>query len=96
MNVSITTGQAEAVATSGLRQRKKDSSRRAIEDAAWELFAEQGYDETSINDIAERANVAPARSSGTSLRKRRCCTRSSKNYSEWCVRSSAGDPTTSP
>ncbi len=31
----------------------------AIEDAAWELFAEQGYDETSINDIAERANVAP-------------------------------------
>ena len=44
---------------SGLRQRKKDSSRRAIEDAAWELFAEQGYEETSINDIAERANVAP-------------------------------------
>jgi AcrR family transcriptional regulator len=43
----------------GLRQRKKDSSRRAIEDAAWELFAEQGYEETSINDIAERANVAP-------------------------------------
>ena len=43
----------------GLRQRKKDSSRHAIEDAAWELFAEQGYEETSINDIAERANVAP-------------------------------------
>ena len=59
MNASITTEQAEAVAIAGLRQRKKDSSRRAIEDAAWELFAEQGYDETSINDIAERANVAP-------------------------------------
>lgn len=43
----------------GLRQRKKDSSRRAIEDAAWELFAEQGYEETSVNDIAERAGVAP-------------------------------------
>ena len=50
---------AETPAHAGLRQRKKDSSRRAIEDAAWELFAEQGYDETSINDIAERANVAP-------------------------------------
>ena len=59
VNVSITTEQAEAAATSGLRQRKKDSSRRAIEDAAWELFAEQGYDDTSINDIADRANVAP-------------------------------------
>jgi AcrR family transcriptional regulator len=46
-------------AQAGLRQRKKDSSRQAIEDAAWELFAEQGYDDTSINDIAERANVAP-------------------------------------
>ena len=51
-------GRAQRL-TAGLRQRKKDSSRRAIEDAAWELFAEQGYEETSINDIAERANVAP-------------------------------------
>jgi TetR/AcrR family transcriptional regulator, regulator of mycofactocin system len=59
VNTSVTPVQVDEAPHSGLRQRKKDSSRRAIEDAAWELFAEQGYDETSINDIAERANVAP-------------------------------------
>jgi TetR/AcrR family transcriptional regulator, regulator of mycofactocin system len=42
-----------------LRQRKKDATQQAIADAAWDLFAERGYHETSINDIAERANIAP-------------------------------------
>jgi AcrR family transcriptional regulator len=46
-------------AAPSLRQRKKDATQQAIADAAWDLFAERGYHETSINDIAERANVAP-------------------------------------
>lgn len=46
-------------AATSLRQRKKDATQQAIADAAWELFAERGYHDTSINDIAERANVAP-------------------------------------
>ena len=42
-----------------LRERKKYATRKAIEDAAWELFTERGYAATSIDDIAERASVAP-------------------------------------
>src|SRR6478735_8136271 len=45
--------------SASLRQRKKDATHQAITDAAWDLFAEKGYEETSVNDIAERANVAP-------------------------------------
>ena len=70
VNASKTHQQGTAAAHTGLRQRKKDSSRQAIEDAAWELFAEQGYDETSVNDIAERANSPRGRSSVTSPRRK--------------------------
>jgi len=38
--------------------RPRASSREAIADAACELFLEQGYDETSIADIARRAGVS--------------------------------------
>ena len=44
----------------GLRSRKKEKTRRAIEDAALELFAEQGYEATTVNQIAERAEVSTA------------------------------------
>jgi AcrR family transcriptional regulator len=41
------------------QERRKRRTRQAIQTAALELFAERGYRETTINDIAERADVAP-------------------------------------
>ena len=41
------------------QKRRKMRTRQAIQKAALELFAERGYRETTINDIAERADVAP-------------------------------------
>jgi AcrR family transcriptional regulator len=41
------------------QERRKRRTRQAIQKAALELFAERGYRETTIADIAERAEVAP-------------------------------------
>ena len=41
------------------QERRKRRTRQAIQTAALKLFAERGYRETTINDIAERADVAP-------------------------------------
>ena len=41
------------------RRRKKHRTHLAIQKAAFELFAERGYRETTINAIADRADVAP-------------------------------------
>lgn len=41
------------------RERRKLRTRQGIQDAAFELFAERGYRETTIAAIAERADVAP-------------------------------------
>lgn len=50
--------------TSSLRERSRQQRRAAIERAALELFAERGYDETTVADIGERAEVAPRTVSG--------------------------------
>ncbi|HEY5357774.1 MAG TPA: TetR family transcriptional regulator [Streptosporangiaceae bacterium] len=42
----------------GLRQRKKERTRRAIADAAMRLFLERGFDQVSILQIATAAEVA--------------------------------------
>jgi AcrR family transcriptional regulator len=43
---------------SGLRGRKKEKTRRAIQDAALELFAEHGFEATTVDQIADRAEVS--------------------------------------
>jgi AcrR family transcriptional regulator len=42
----------------GLRERKKERTREALETAAIELFDEHGYDATTVDQIAERAQVS--------------------------------------
>jgi AcrR family transcriptional regulator len=43
-----------------LRERKKLKTRRAIQEHALRLFREQGYDATTVEQIAEAAEVSPS------------------------------------
>jgi AcrR family transcriptional regulator len=40
------------------RTRKREATRAALEQAAWELFEERGFSATTVEDITERVDVA--------------------------------------
>lgn len=50
----------EAARHLSLRERKKIKTRIAIRDATYALIEEQGYDATTVEQIAERAEVSPS------------------------------------
>jgi AcrR family transcriptional regulator len=45
---------------SGLRERKKQKTKASIQREALRLFKKHGYDETTIEDIADAAEISPS------------------------------------
>jgi AcrR family transcriptional regulator len=60
MAPASTDSSALSAARPGLRERKKIKTRQAIRKAAYRLFGEQGYAATSVERIADEAEVSPS------------------------------------
>ncbi|MEU9669009.1 TetR/AcrR family transcriptional regulator [Streptomyces bobili] len=48
------------VTMDGTKQRRRGNTRQRIQDVALDLFAEQGYEKTSLREIAEQLDVTKA------------------------------------
>lgn len=51
--------QTMATTAAGLRERKKQRTRRLLADVALDLFETRGFDNTTVDDIASAAEVSP-------------------------------------
>src|SRR5690349_2906789 len=58
--MSVTAGVSPVpIPAGGLRERKKAQTREALGDAALELFNDRGFEQTTVEDIAEACDVSP-------------------------------------